>query len=61
MSYLADERGWFGRTFCVEEFAAAGLNPSVSQANASFTAEAGTVRGIHYQLTQPQGKLVRVT
>jgi dTDP-4-dehydrorhamnose 3,5-epimerase len=57
-----DERGWFGRTFCVEEFAAAGLNPVVNQANASFTAEAGTVRGIHYQLPpHSEDKYVRCT
>jgi dTDP-4-dehydrorhamnose 3,5-epimerase len=45
-----DERGWFARTFCAEEFAAAGLPTSFVQANASLTGPAGTVRGLHYQL-----------
>jgi len=59
---LADERGWFARTFDVEEFRARGLDPTVAQCNASFNAKAGTLRGLHYQ-AEPHGesKLVRCT
>jgi dTDP-4-dehydrorhamnose 3,5-epimerase len=57
---LADERGWFARTFDLEEFAARGMNPDVVQCNASFNRRRGTVRGLHYQ-AEPHGeaKLVR--
>jgi dTDP-4-dehydrorhamnose 3,5-epimerase len=57
---LADERGWFARTFDAEEFAAHGLDPAVVQCNASFNAQQGTLRGMHYQ-AEPHGesKLVR--
>lgn len=55
-----DARGWFVRTFCVEEFAAAGLETGFVQASQSHTAEAGTLRGLHFQ-TAPHAetKLVR--
>lgn len=57
-----DERGFFARTFCVEEFAAAGLPTDIVQANASLTADAGTVRGVHYQLPPAaEDKYVRCT
>jgi dTDP-4-dehydrorhamnose 3,5-epimerase len=52
---LADERGWFARTFDAEEFRARGLNPSVVQSNASFNARRGTLRGMHYQ-ADPHGE-----
>jgi dTDP-4-dehydrorhamnose 3,5-epimerase len=57
---LGDERGWFARTFDVEEFESRGMNPSVVQCNASFNASRGTLRGMHYQ-AEPHGesKLVR--
>ena len=57
---LADERGWFARTFDAEEFRARGLNPDVVQCNASFNAARDTLRGMHYQ-AEPHGesKLVR--
>jgi dTDP-4-dehydrorhamnose 3,5-epimerase len=59
---LADERGWFARTFDAQEFRARGLDPAVAQCNASFNAKAGTLRGMHYQ-AEPHGesKLVRCT
>ena len=57
-----DDRGYFARTFCVEEFAAAGLDTTVVQGNVSLTAQAGTVRGMHYQLPpSSEGKYVRCT
>jgi dTDP-4-dehydrorhamnose 3,5-epimerase len=57
---IADERGWFARTFDAEEFRARGLNADVVQCNASFNARRDTLRGMHYQ-AQPHGesKLVR--
>lgn len=57
---LADERGWFARTFDAQEFESRGLNPAVVQCNASFNARRGTLRGMHYQ-AEPHGesKLVR--
>jgi dTDP-4-dehydrorhamnose 3,5-epimerase len=55
-----DDRGFFARTFDVAEFEAAGLNPAVEQCNASFNHQAGTLRGMHYQLAYaPEVKLVR--
>ncbi len=57
---ISDDRGWFARSFDREEFASRGMNPEVVQANASFNARAGTLRGMHYQ-ADPHGesKLVR--
>jgi dTDP-4-dehydrorhamnose 3,5-epimerase len=59
---IADERGWFARTFCADEFRAHGLDPAVAQCNASFNVRSGTLRGMHYQ-AEPHGeaKLVRCT
>ena len=45
----SDNRGFFGRTFCQEEFAAHGLKTSIAQANMSFNHSAGTLRGMHFQ------------
>ncbi len=57
-----DDRGFFARTFCTEEFAAAGLDTSVVQCNMSFNHKAGTVRGMHRQIPPyAEGKLVRCT
>ncbi len=60
LDLLADERGWFARSFDAEEFQARGLNPAVVQCNTSFNARSGTLRGMHYQ-AEPHGesKLVR--
>ena len=56
----ADERGFFARLFCAEEFAAHGLAPSFVQVNNSLTVERGTLRGMHYQLPPAaEVKLVR--
>jgi dTDP-4-dehydrorhamnose 3,5-epimerase len=57
----ADERGFFARTFCAGEFAAAGLATAFPQANHSRNARKGTLRGMHFQ-RPPAGevKLVRV-
>jgi dTDP-4-dehydrorhamnose 3,5-epimerase len=59
---IEDERGFFARSFCRQEFAARGLNPAVAQCNISFNRQRGTLRGLHYQ-APPKGeaKLVRCT
>jgi len=54
-----DSRGWFAETFNAASFQAAGLPREFAQDNQSFSAQ-GVLRGLHYQLGQPQGKLVRV-
>lgn len=54
-----DSRGWFAEFFNAETFRAAGLPDQFAQDNQSFSAQ-GVLRGLHYQLGQPQGKLVRV-
>ncbi len=57
-----DERGFFARTFCTEEFAAAGLSPKVLQCSVSFNKYKGTLRGMHYQKAPfEEAKLVRCT
>ncbi|MFT7213599.1 MAG: dTDP-4-dehydrorhamnose 3,5-epimerase [Granulosicoccus sp.] len=60
MNKIKDERGFFARLFCQEEFKAQGLADSVVQANLSHNTHTGTVRGMHYQ-TSPalETKLVR--
>jgi dTDP-4-dehydrorhamnose 3,5-epimerase len=56
----ADARGFFARTFCVEEFAAAGLPTALVQASISSNARRGTVRGMHFQWPPSrEAKLVR--
>lgn len=55
-----DERGFFARTFCAREFAAHGLATHFVQANTSLSAEAGTLRGMHFQRAPAEEvKLVR--
>lgn len=55
-----DERGFFARLFCAEEFSKHGLEPQFIQANNSFSVEKGTLRGLHYQLSpDAETKLVR--
>lgn len=57
-----DERGFFARTFCEEEFAAHGLPVRFPQANLSRNDRAGTLRGMHYNAAPHQeAKLVRCT
>ena len=57
-----DERGLFARTFCEQEFAAAGLPVRYPQMNLSFNHRKGTVRGMHFQLApHEEPKLVRCT
>jgi len=46
---LGDDRGFFARAWCREEFATKGITAELSQANLSFSQLAGTVRGMHFQ------------
>jgi dTDP-4-dehydrorhamnose 3,5-epimerase len=52
-----DARGFFVETFRAEPYAAAGILGPFVQDNHSRSAE-GVLRGLHYQVTRPQGKLV---
>ncbi len=57
-----DERGFFGRTFCQNEFSAHGLKVNVAQCNISFNKKRGTLRGMHFQIApRAEAKLVRCT
>ena len=46
---IEDERGWFVRTFCKDEFREIGHTKEWLQMNHSFTNEAGSIRGMHFQ------------
>jgi dTDP-4-dehydrorhamnose 3,5-epimerase len=55
-----DRRGWFARTFCIDEFADLGMASAFAQCSASFNGERGTLRGLHYQSAPAEeAKLVR--
>lgn len=57
---VSDERGRFSRVFSVDDFAAQGLNPYVSQCSVSVNPERHTLRGLHYQREPHQeAKLIR--
>jgi len=57
---LADERGFFARTYCRREFGALGISGTVVQTSLSYNARSGTVRGMHMQWPpSEESKLVR--
>jgi dTDP-4-dehydrorhamnose 3,5-epimerase len=57
-----DERGFFARAFCQQEFKIHGLNPLIAQANVAYNRRKGTVRGMHFQYPPAaETKLVRCT
>jgi dTDP-4-dehydrorhamnose 3,5-epimerase len=56
---FGDSRGFFMETWHAAKFAAAGLDCKFVQDNHSKSVQ-GTLRGLHYQIRKPQGKLVRV-
>lgn len=57
-----DERGFFARSWCEDEFAARGIHLPPLQANLSSNPTRGTLRGMHYQLPpHEESKLVRCT
>jgi dTDP-4-dehydrorhamnose 3,5-epimerase len=57
---FGDDRGFFLETFHAAAFADLGLPTEFVQDNHSFSKQ-GVIRGLHYQLEQPQGKIVRCT
>lgn len=60
LELISDERGFFARTWCTQEFERLGLNPKLVQCSISWNARRGTLRGLHYQ-TDPyaEAKLIR--
>jgi len=57
-----DERGFFARSWCKEEFTSLGLNAGLLQCSISFNKQKGTLRGMHYQVKPyEEAKLVRCT
>jgi len=57
-----DERGFFARSWCRQEFEREGLNPNLAQCSISFNSRKGTLRGMHYQADcYAEAKLVRCT
>jgi dTDP-4-dehydrorhamnose 3,5-epimerase len=59
---LADERGFFARNLCLDEFLRHGINARMVQQSVSWNPRRGTLRGLHFQ-SEPhaEDKLVRVT
>lgn len=59
---IADDRGFFARTWCRKEMQRQGLNGELVQCNTSFNKKKGTLRGMHYQASpNEEAKLVRCT
>jgi len=56
---FGDARGFFMETYHLEKFRRAGIGETFVQDNHSFSRK-GVLRGLHYQVGRPQGKLVRV-
>jgi dTDP-4-dehydrorhamnose 3,5-epimerase len=56
---FGDDRGWFAEMFHAQVYRDAGLPAEFVQDNQSHSVR-GVLRGLHYQLHHPQGKLVRV-
>ena len=51
LEQLQDDRGFFARSFCKNEFKEHGLNPHIAQCNISYNRKKGTLRGMHYQIS----------
>ena len=59
---IGDDRGYFARFWCFRELEKQGLAFSVAQINTSYSAAAGTVRGLHYQhAPHAEAKIVACT
>jgi dTDP-4-dehydrorhamnose 3,5-epimerase len=56
---FGDDRGFFMETWEARRFAKAGIDVEFVQDNHSKSSQ-GVLRGLHYQIRRPQGKLVRV-
>jgi dTDP-4-dehydrorhamnose 3,5-epimerase len=59
---LTDERGFFARSWCREEFAAHDVSHDWVQCNISYNRHRGTLRGLHFQAApRAEAKLIRCT
>jgi dTDP-4-dehydrorhamnose 3,5-epimerase len=59
---FTDERGFFARSFCKEEFQKHGLETDIVQCNISYNKKKGTLRGMHYQVPPfEEAKIVSCT
>ncbi len=56
-----DQRGFFARNFCINEFHEKGIDFTVVQSNMSYSEQKGTLRGLHYQSDCKEAKVVRCT
>jgi dTDP-4-dehydrorhamnose 3,5-epimerase len=56
LNTLNDDRGFFARQFCSDEFENEGLSPRILQINTSHCLKKGTLRGLHYQI-EPYGEV----
>ncbi len=56
LNKIEDDRGFFARQYCVDEFKNEGLNHVVEQINTSSCFKKGTLRGFHYQM-EPYGEV----
>lgn len=62
LKVFGDSRGWFSETYSKSKFKENGIDIDFIQDNHSFSAQKGTLRGLHYQLNpMAQNKLVRCT
>jgi dTDP-4-dehydrorhamnose 3,5-epimerase len=62
LNRIEDDRGYFARGWCREEFIQHKLNPEIKQLNIGFSHKSGTIRGMHYQLApHDEAKFVRCT
>lgn len=62
LEHKIDHRGYFARTFCIEEFSEAGLKTQFLQCSTSFNLKRGLIRGMHFQENPfAETKLVRCT
>ena len=58
----SDERGFFARSWCRQEFETHGLISDLAQCSVSFNLHKGTLRGMHYQAaSHAEAKLIRCT
>ena len=59
---IEDDRGFFARGWCKNEFEEHGISSNLAQANISYNKFKGTLRGLHYQASPyEEAKLVRCT
>jgi dTDP-4-dehydrorhamnose 3,5-epimerase len=62
MERHGDERGWFARAWCEDEFREHGIDIRLAQTNVSFNVRRGTIRGLHWQpAPHLEAKLLRCT